>query len=93
MKKTVFWIGVIVLVIGVALFAYGYSTIQNIKDSAGYVPLVSYFLIYPALKQQWDLANLFQPIGLGMLVLGAIMLAYGLWVKKEANNSPTTSES
>ena len=81
MNKKIFWVGVVVLVLGISLFYYGYTTIQNIEDSAGYVPLVSYFLIYPQVKQQWDLANLLQPIGLGMLVLGAIMLAYSVFKK------------
>jgi hypothetical protein len=33
-------------------------------------------------QQQRDLAELLQPIGLGLLALGAIMLAYGVLVKK-----------
>jgi hypothetical protein len=82
MKKTIFWIGVAILVIGIVMFTYSYSTIENIKASVGYHTFATYFLLYPEIKQQWDLANILQPIGLGMLVLGAIMLAYGLWVKE-----------
>jgi len=70
MKKKVFWIGEIALVVGVALFYYDFSTIQNI------------YAIHTELKQRWDLAQLLQPIGLGLLALGAIMLAYGVFVKK-----------
>ena len=39
---------------------------------------------HPELKQQWDLANTIEPIGLGIFVLGAIVLAYGLWAKNES---------
>jgi len=84
MEKKVFWVGVIVLVVGVVLLAYGYSTIQNIKSEAGLGGVGWYLDLYPQYRQQWDLANLFQPIGLGMLVLGAIILAYSLLVKKES---------
>jgi len=41
-----------------------------------------YFSDYPEIKQQWDLAYTLQPIGLGLLALGANMLAYGVFVKK-----------
>lgn len=86
MNKKVFWIGVVVLVVGIVLFYYCYSTIQDIKyrvDSTPY-SLDLYFLVYPAAKQQWDLANLLQPIGLGVLVFGVIILAYGLLVRTES---------
>jgi len=79
MKKKVFWIGVAVLVVGVILFGYGYITLQNLY--ATYTQPSNFFYL-PEVKQQWDLGQLLQPIGLGMLVLGAIMLAYGVLVKK-----------
>jgi len=79
MKKIVFWIGVVVLTVGVIVFGYGYITLQNLY--AAYTQ-PSYFFDDPAVKLQWDLGQLLQPIGLGMLVLGAIMLAYGVLVKK-----------
>lgn len=81
MNTRVFWIGVIgviILVVGVILSNYGYTTIQNIiHDARGWDSLEHYFSHKPELRQQWDLANVFQPIGLGLLVLGIIMLAYG----------------
>ena len=81
MNTRVFWIGVIgviILVVGVILFNYGYSTIQNIIHGArGWDSLEHYFSHNPELRLQWDLANIFQPMGLGLLVLGIIMLVYG----------------
>jgi len=81
MNTRVFWIsviGVIILVVGVILSSYGYTTIQNIIHGArGWDSLEHYFSHNPELGLQWDLANIFQPIGLGLLVLGIIMLAYG----------------
>jgi drug/metabolite transporter (DMT)-like permease len=80
MKKTIFWIGVAVLVVGIVVFSYGYTTIQNIN--ATYIQLSYAFHMNPELKQQWDLAQMLQPLGLGLLALGAIMLLYGVFVKK-----------
>lgn len=78
MKKTVFWIGAVVLVVGIIMFAYGYSTIQNLR------PLTQFpFHLDSQQQAQWDLVNLLQPIGLGILVLGVIMLLYSLFVKKD----------
>jgi len=78
MKKTVFWIGVAVLVVGIVAFAYAYSIIQNLR------PLTQFpFSLDDQQQTQWDSANLIQPIGLGMIVLGVIMLLYGLLVKKD----------
>ena len=76
MKKTVFWICVAVLVVGIVAFAYAYSIIQNLR------PLTQFpFSLDDQQQAQWDSANLIQPIGLGMIVLGVIVLAYGLFVK------------
>lgn len=80
-NKKVFWIGVAVLVVGITLFAYGYQTIQNIKDSAYPYPLSTYLTIYPEIEAQWYMAQILQPIGLGMLVLGGFILGFGLRVK------------
>jgi len=82
MKKKVFWIGAIVLVVGIILFSYGYTTIQNIITSSNPYPLNSWFIMHPEAQQQWDTAQMLQPIGLGLLALGAIMLLYGVFVKK-----------
>lgn len=79
MKKTIFWIGVAVFVVGIILFGYGFVTIQNMYAT---YTIPSNFFYLPEVKQQWDLAQLLQSIGLGMLALGAIMLAYGVFVKK-----------
>jgi len=73
----------VVLVAGIIMFAYGYETIQNIKDRAYPYPLSTYLTIYPEVETQWYLAQALQLFGLGILVLGAIMGAYGLLVKKE----------
>jgi len=81
MKKKIFWSGALVLVVGVVLFAYSYSIIQNTKDVTTPLTILTYFNMHPDAKTQWDLAQIIQPIGLGILVLGAIMLAYGLWMK------------
>lgn len=86
MKKIIFWIGVAVLVIGIVLFGYAYTTMQNIiaiANSNISHPL-DWLLTYGGYEQQWSLAQTLQPIGLGILVLGAIMLLYGLLVKKES---------
>jgi hypothetical protein len=80
MKKIIFWIGVAVLVVGIVLFLYGYVTIQTINSI--YIQPSYQFLFDPALKQRWDLAQMLQPLGLGVLALGAIMLLYGVLVKK-----------
>ena len=79
MKKIIFWIGVAVLVIGIVLFSYSYSTIQNLTPYTHFP-----FSLDSQQQAQWDLMNLIQPISLGMLVLGVIILAYGLLVKKES---------
>jgi len=77
MKKTIFWIGVAVLVFGIVLFSYSYSTIQNL------IPYTHFpFSLDSQQQAQWDLMNLIQPVGLGLLALGAIMLLYGVFVKK-----------
>lgn len=82
MNTRVFWIGVIgviTVVVGVILFEYCVTTIQNIIHDAswGWDSLEHYFSHKPELRLQWDLANIFQPMGLGLLELGIIMLAYG----------------
>lgn len=82
MKEIVFWIGAVLLVIGVILFGYGYMTIENIKTAAGSpLGLPIYFNMYKDEKMKWDLATLAQPVGVGISVLGAIMLAYGFLKK------------
>lgn len=86
-NKKVFWMGVAVLVVGIMVFAYGYQTIQNIKDSAYPYPLSTYLTIYPEIETQWYLAQVLQPLGFGLLVLGAIILAYSLLVKKETRSA------
>jgi len=78
-KKLVFWISVAVLVIGIIVFGYGYITLQNLYAT---YTISSDFFYLPEVKQQWDLAQLLQRIGLGVLVLDAIILAYGILVKK-----------
>ena len=70
------------MVVGIVLFGYGYATIQDIIAKKSPYYLSQYFLMYPEAKQQWDLAQMLQPIGLGLLALGAIMLLYGVFVKK-----------
>ncbi len=82
MKKTIFWVGAIILVVGVVFLAYGYSTIQNTIAQASISGVEYYLYRYPQYRLQWDLANILQPVGIGALVLGAIMLAYGLLAKK-----------
>lgn len=80
MKKTVFWLGAVVLVVGIVIFGYGYMSIQNML--AAYDTPSGMFSSHPEVKPQWDLAQLLQPIGLGVLALGTIMLLYGVFVKK-----------
>jgi len=80
MKKKVFWIGLGILVVGVVVFGYSDYFIDNINSM--YAQPSDAFLIHPNLKGQWDMAHMLQPIGLGLLALGAIMLAYGVFVKK-----------
>ena len=84
MKKAVFWIGVAVLTVGIIVFGYAYTTMQNIIAIANSNPShpLDWLLTYGGYAQQWNLAQTLQPIGLGLLALGAIMLAYGLWAKK-----------
>ena len=59
-----------------------FTTIQNIMASSHPYPLLAWFIMHPEVEQQWNLAQMLQPIGLGMLALGAIILAYGILVKK-----------
>lgn len=77
MKKKVFWIGVAVLIVGISLLSYGYTTIQNMYASWEHLSLYR-----SEVRLRWDLAQILQPIGLGMLVLGAIIIAYSLFVKE-----------
>jgi len=79
MKKTIFWIGVAILVVGIIVFGYAYTTIQNIRNEPIYRMWVS---LDPQVESQWNLAQTLRPIGLGLLALGAIMLLYGVFVKK-----------
>jgi len=79
MKKTVFWIGIVFLVVGTALFSYAFTTIQNIYIVHG--DWGRYFYL-PEVELQWKLAQTLQSIGLGMLAIGAIMTVYGNLVKK-----------
>ena len=76
MKKKMFWVGAGILIVGVVLFVYGYTTIQNMYGSFEHLRLHS-----SEVRQRWDLAHLLQSVGLGMIVLGAIMLLYGILVK------------
>jgi hypothetical protein len=78
-KKLVFWISVAVLAVGIIVFCYGYITLQNLYAT---YTISSDFFYLPEVKQQWDLAQLLQRIGLGVLVLDAIILAYCILVKK-----------
>ncbi len=79
MKKTVFWIGIVFLIVGTALFSYAFTTIQNIYIIHG--DWGRYFYL-PEVELQWKLAQTLQSIGLGMLATGAIMAVYGNLVKK-----------
>jgi len=87
-----FWIGVGVLIGGVILFGYGFLTVPNLFEEMQerYTHLVETAVntgMGPSpvqiLEEQLFLVQLLQVIGLGMAVLGAIMLAYGLWAAKE----------
>jgi len=74
----VFWIGAGILVVGIVLFRYSYSTIQNI--SAAYPRGIPYTL--PETKQKLDLAQMLQPTGLGLLALGTTVIVYSVFMKK-----------
>jgi hypothetical protein len=95
MQKIMFLIGVGVLIGGVILSGYGSLAAQdlfemyleNLRDPARLVETAvntgmgqSPFQVF---EQQLLLMQLLQMIGLGTAIVGAIMLAYGLWVKKE----------
>ena len=95
MRKKVFWIGAVVLVVGVILFGYGSLTVQNLFERMRElftrarfieVALSSGMSVSPVqiLEEPLFLVQLLQLMGLGMAVLGSILSAYGLWVKKES---------
>jgi len=90
----VFWIGVIVLVVGVVLFGYGSLMIPSLFEKMREITqesLIDWALgsgmstssPFQIVEQQLFLMQLLQLTGLGMAVLGAIMLVYGFGVKKE----------
>lgn len=82
-KRKLFWVGVVMLVVGTALSIFGYWIIQYITTKAvRLLPLSYFFHCYPRFQQQWNLALMLQLIGLGMLALGEIMIAYSILVKK-----------
>jgi uncharacterized protein YjeT (DUF2065 family) len=79
MKKTIYWIGIAVLIIGIVLFGYAYTTIQSISET----PIWHMdSLRDPQVESQWNLAQTLRPIGLGLVVLGTIMLFFDFFVKK-----------
>ena len=93
MRKKVFWIGAVVLVVGVILFGYGSLTVQNLFERMRelFTHLIETALSsgmgpspFQILEEQLFLVQLLQLMGLGMAVLGSILSAYGLWVKKES---------
>jgi len=84
--------GVGVLTGGVILFGYGSLAVPNLFGEMRelYMHLVETAVNtgmgpspFQVLEARLFLVQLLQVIGLGMAVLGAIMLAYGLWAKKE----------
>ena len=94
-RSSLFWMGVGVLIGGVILFGYGSLTItslfeqmrgmftpQSITDWAVDQGMLTVSPVQ-ILEEQLFLVQLLQLMGLGMTIVGAIMLAYGLWVKKE----------
>jgi len=83
--------GVGVLIGGAVLFGYSFVTVRSLFEELRelYTPPFEAFpwLSTPSpvqfLEEQLFLVQVLQLLGLGMSVLGAVMLAYGLWVKKE----------
>lgn len=87
------WIGVGVLVGGAVLFGYALATVQSLFEKMREPHTWSFFQSYSwlsgapspfqILEEQLLLVQLLQLVGLVLVVLGVVMLAYGLWVKKE----------
>ena len=86
--------GVCVLIGGVVLFGYGSLMIPSLFEKMRDITqesIIDWALgsgmstssPFQIVEQQLFLMQLLQLIGLGMAVLGAVMLAYGRWVKKE----------
>lgn len=91
-----FWTGVGVLIVGVILFGYGSLTIPSLFEKLQYMytHLVETAVNtgmgsspFQVVEQQLFLMQLLQLIGFGMALFGAVMLVYGLGVKKENKNA------
>ena len=93
----VFWIGVGVLIGGVVLFGYGSVTVQSLFEEMRELSMhlietalgsgMSTSSPFQVLEEQLFLMQLLQLIGLGLALFGAVMLVYGLGVKKENKNA------
>lgn len=83
--------GVGVLIGGAVLSVYGFVTVQNLFEELRELsipPSQAYPLLpgpspFPHLEVRLFFVQFLQLVGLVMAVLGVVMLAYGLWVKKE----------
>lgn len=86
-----FWTGVGFLVGGAVLSVYGFVTVQSLFgelralldppfQAFSWLSAPSPFLV---LETRLFLVQFLQLVGLVMSVLGSVVLAYGLWVKKE----------
>lgn len=87
-QKMVFWIGVGVLIGGAVLSIYGFITVQSLFEELRELSIPHYPLMpgpspFPHLEARLFFVQVLQLVGLLMAVLGSVMLAYGLWVKKE----------
>ena len=85
---TVLWTGVGVLIVGVVLFGYGFVAVQSLFEELQELSIPHYPLLpgpspFSHLEARLFFVQVLQLVGLVMAVLGAVMLAYGLWVKKE----------
>lgn len=85
------WLGVGFLVVGAVLFVYGFVAVQSLFEELRELSIPP-FQAYPwlsapspflVLETRLFLVQFLQLVGLVMAVLGAVMLAYGRWVKKE----------
>jgi len=88
----VFWIGFSVLIGGAVLFGYGFATVQSLFVELRELympPFQAYSWLsgapspFQVLETRLFLVQFLQLAGLVMAVLGAVTLAYGLWVEKE----------
>ena len=71
MKTKFFWIGAIVLSLGIILLVYGYSEVQT------------YGGVWWRYEQQLQIAHILEGVGMGLTVMGVLITAYSILTKNK----------